>query len=147
MIKDKLSYKEMSEMFFDEYAVGITETPDGLKKAVKEVGKYVKTLPAETLMEFEDIIKAKDRADKRYMKMHDGKTKKEVTAERLRKQGKLNQLLELYDVREMAKECFMCKVRIVIAGRVAEIKLENWQTKHRTNSRSRSRSHARARTM
>ena len=145
MIKDKLSYKEMSEMFFTDFAKGITDTPDGLKKAVKEVGNYVTELPAETVMEFEDIIKAKDRADKRYMKMHDGKTKKEVTAEKLRSQGKLNQLAELYDIREMAKECFMCKVRIVIAGRVAEIKLENWQANNRTNSRSRSR--ARARTM
>ena len=58
MIKDKLSYKEMSEMFFADFAKGITDTPDGLKKAVKEVGKYVTELPAETVLEFEDIIKA-----------------------------------------------------------------------------------------
>lgn len=140
MIKDKLTYKEMSEMFFTDYAKGILESPDGVKKAVEEVAKYVGTLPAETVLEFEEIISAKDKNDKRYKVMHEGKSKKEVTADKLRAQGKLNQLLELYDIREMAKECFMCKVRIVIAGRVAELKLEDWQVQHKTKTRSRARS-------
>lgn len=136
MVKDKMTYKELSSLFYEACAKDILNTKDGVKKANEKIKQLINSLPMETVKAFQDIIKKKDRADKRYMANHDGKTKKQVEAEKLRKAGKLNQALELYNMQEMAEECFMCKVRIVVAGKMAEFRVEAIKTRRRKRTKT-----------
>ena len=131
LIKEKMTYQELSSLFYEACAKDILNQKDGVKKATDKVKILIDSLPMETVKGFQDIIKRKDRADKRYMVNHEGKTKKQVEAERLRKAGKLNQALEVYNMKEMAEECFMCKVRIVVAGKMAEYRVEAIKTRRR----------------